>query len=53
MKNFISYDGFEEIYELYLSFKSVNIYLEMRNFIEDDLYFLVGFMFIEFKVKGK
>ena len=53
MKNPTSYDGFEEIYELHPSLKSADIYPEMRNLTEDDLYSLAGFMLIEPKVKGK
>lgn len=53
MKNPTSYDGFEEISELHPSLKSADIYPEMRNLTEDDLYSLAGFMLIEPKVKGK
>lgn len=53
MKNPTTYDGFKEIYELHPSLKSADIYPEMRNLTEDDLYAIAGYILVQPKVLGK
>ena len=53
MKNPTTYDGFEEISELHPSTKSADIFPEMRNLTEDDLYTIAGYILVQPKVLGK
>ena len=53
MKNPTTYDGFKKIYELHPSTKSADIYPEMRNLTEDDLYAIAGYILVQPKVLGK
>lgn len=53
MKNPTSYDGEIDISELHPSIKSADIFAEMRNLTEDDLYALASFILIEPKVNAK
>ena len=53
MKNPTSYDGENDISELHPSKKSQDIFREMRNLTEDDLYNLASFILIEPKVNKK
>ena len=52
IKNPTTYDGFEEISELHPSLKSSDIYPKMRNFTEDDLYSVAGYILLQPKVRG-
>lgn len=49
-KNFKSYDGEDDYLELYFNIFCFDIYLEMRNYIEDDIFDVVGYIFIVFKL---
>ncbi|OZH55802.1 cytochrome c-550 [Hydrocoleum sp. CS-953] len=53
MKNPTTYDGFIEIFEFHPSIKSADIYPEMRNLTEDDLYAIAGYILVQPKVLGK
>ena len=53
MKNPTTYDGFQKIYEFHPSIKSADIYPEMRNLTEDDLYAIAGYILVQPKVLGK
>ncbi|MEB3339754.1 photosystem II cytochrome c-550 [Okeania sp.] len=53
MINPTTYDGFTEISELHPSIKSADIYPEMRNLTEDDLYAIAGYILVQPKVLGK
>ncbi len=53
MKNPTSYDGEYDISELHPSMKSADIFAEMRNLTEDDLYDLASFMLVKPKVDEK
>ena len=53
MENPTTYDGFSEISELHPSVKSADIYPEMRNLTEDDLYAIAGYILVQPKVLGK
>ncbi len=52
MKNPTTYDGFEEISELHPSMKSADIFAEMRNLSDDDLYAIAGHILLMPKVVG-
>ncbi|KOR34684.1 MULTISPECIES: photosystem II cytochrome c-550 [Planktothricoides] len=53
MKNPTSYDGEYDISEIHPSMKSADIFAEMRNLTEDDLYAIASFMLVEPKVNVK
>jgi len=53
MKNPTTYDGFYEISQLHPSLKSADIYPEMRNLSEDDLYDIASYILIQAKTLGK
>lgn len=53
MKNPTTYDGEIEISELHPSLKSADIFPEMRNLTDDDLYAIAGYILIQPKVLGK
>jgi photosystem II cytochrome c550 len=53
MKNPTSYDGEYDISELHPSMKSADIFAEMRNLTEDDLYAIATFMLVKPKVDEK
>lgn len=53
MKNPTTYDGFIEISELHPSLKSADIFPEMRNLTEDDLYAIAGYILVQPKILGK
>ena len=50
MKNPTTYDGFEEISELHPSIKSADIFAEMRNLSDDDLYAIAGHILLQPKI---
>jgi photosystem II cytochrome c550 len=52
MKNPTTYDGFEEISELHPSMKSADIFPEMRNLSDDDLYAIGGHILLQPKIVG-
>jgi photosystem II cytochrome c550 len=52
MKNPTTYDGFEEISEVHPSMKSADIFAEMRNLSDDDLYAIAGHILLTPKVVG-
>lgn len=52
MKNPTTYDGFNEISEEHPSIKSADIFPEMRNLTEDDLYAIAGYILVQPKVLG-
>lgn len=52
MVNPTTYDGFIEIYEFHPSIKSADIYPEMRNLTEEDLYAIAGYILVQPKVQG-
>ncbi|MDJ0597920.1 MAG: photosystem II cytochrome c-550 [Crocosphaera sp.] len=52
LKNPTTYDGEIEIYELHPSTRSADIYPEMRNLSEDDLYAIAGYILVQPKVLG-
>lgn len=52
MVNPTTYDGFTEIFEVHPSIKSADIYPEMRNLTEDDLYSIAGYILVQPKVLG-
>lgn len=53
LKNPTTYDGFTEISELHPSIKSADIFTEMRNLTEDDLYAIAGHILIQPNIIGK
>ncbi|NEQ74100.1 MULTISPECIES: photosystem II cytochrome c-550 [Okeania] len=53
MINPTTYDGEVEIFEFHPSIKSADIYPEMRNLTEDDLYAIAGYILVQPKVLGK
>lgn len=53
LKNPTTYDGFVEISEIHPSLKSADIYPEMRNITEDDLYDVSGYILLQPKVRGE
>lgn len=53
LKNPTTYDGFTEISELHPSMKSADIFPEMRNLTEDDLFAVSSFVLIQPKVVGE
>ncbi|MEG4998765.1 photosystem II cytochrome c-550 [Microcoleus sp. B4-D4] len=53
MKNPTTYDGFEEISELHPSMKSADIFAEMRNLSEEDLYAIAGHILLQPKIIGE
>lgn len=53
MKNPTTYDGFEEISELHPSMKSADVFAEMRNLSDDDLYAIAGHVLLQPKIIGK
>ncbi|NET26181.1 photosystem II cytochrome c-550 [Okeania sp. SIO1I7] len=53
MINPTTYDGEVEIFEFHPSIKSADIYPEMRNLTEDDLYGVAGYILVQPKVLGK
>jgi photosystem II cytochrome c550 len=53
MKNPTSYDGEFDISEYHPSMKSADIFAEMRNLTEDDLYSIASFMLVEPKINYK
>ncbi|MCG9886334.1 MAG: cytochrome c-550 [Cyanobacteria bacterium] len=52
MKNPTSYDGELEIYEMHPSTRSADIYPEMRNLTDDELYAIAGHVLSQPKVIG-
>ena len=52
MKNPTTYDGFEEISEVHPSMKSADIFAEMRNLSDDDLYVIAGHILLQPKIVG-
>lgn len=52
LKNPTTYDGFVEISELHPSTKSADIFPEMRNLSEDDLFAISGHILLEPKIVG-
>jgi photosystem II cytochrome c550 len=52
MKNPTSYDGEAEIYEMHPSTRSADIYPEMRNLTDDELYAIAGHVLSQPKVVG-
>lgn len=52
MKNPTSYDGEVEIYEMHPSTRSADIYPEMRNLTDDELYAIAGHVLSQPKVIG-
>lgn len=52
-ENPTTYDGEVEIYELHPSLRSADIYPEMRNLSEDDLYAISSYILIQAKSLGK
>ncbi|NJS41836.1 cytochrome c-550 [Candidatus Gracilibacteria bacterium] len=52
-ENPTTYDGFDEIAELHPSMKSTDIFPEMRNLSEDDLYAIAGHILLQPKILGK
>lgn len=53
MKNPTTYDGFEEISEVHPSTKSADIFAEMRNLSDDDLYAIAGHILLQPKIVSK
>ncbi|MGC9527230.1 MAG: photosystem II cytochrome c-550 [Limnospira sp.] len=53
LKNPTTYDGFIEISEFHPSLKSADVFPEMRNLTEDDLYNLAGYILLQPKVRGE
>ena len=53
MINPTTYDGEVEIYELHPSLRSADVYPEMRNVTEDDLYAIASYILIQPKILGK
>ncbi|NES67005.1 MAG: cytochrome c-550 [Okeania sp. SIO2D1] len=53
MINPTTYDGEVEIFEFHPSIRSADIYPEMRNLTEDDLYGVAGYILVQPKVLGK
>ncbi len=53
MENPTTYDGEVEISEFHPSIKSADIFPEMRNLTEDDLYAIAGYILVQPKVLGK
>lgn len=53
MKKPTTYDGEIEIAELHPSLKSADIFPEMRNLTDDDLYAIAGYILIQPKVLGE
>ncbi|HLO49674.1 MAG TPA: photosystem II cytochrome c-550 [Kamptonema sp.] len=52
MKNPKTFDGFTEISEVHPSMKSADIFTEMRNLTDDDLYAIAGHILLEPKIVG-
>ena len=52
MKNPKTFDGFTEISELHPSTKSADIFTEMRNLTDDDLYAIAGHILLQPKIIG-
>ena len=52
MKNPKTFDGFTEISELHPSTKSADIFTEMRNLTDDDLYAIAGHILLQPKILG-
>jgi photosystem II cytochrome c550 len=52
MKNPTTYDGFEEISEMHPSMKSADIFAEMRNLSEEDLFVMAGHILLQPQVVG-
>ncbi|TAF09670.1 MAG: cytochrome c-550 [Nostocales cyanobacterium] len=52
MKNPTTYDGQEEISEIHPSFKSADIFTEMRNLTDEDLVAIAGHILLQPKVVG-
>ena len=52
MKNPTTYDGDIEIYEFHPAIRSADIFPEMRNLSENDLYAIAGYILIEQKLRG-
>lgn len=53
MKNPTTYDGFEDIAELHPSIESADIFPEMRNLTDDDLFTIAGHILIQPKIVGE
>ena len=53
MKNPTTYDGEVEIYELHPSTRSADIFPEMRNLTDDELYAVAGHVLSQPKIIGK
>ena len=53
MKNPTTYDGEIEIDEMHPSMKSADIFPEMRNLTEDDLYAIAGHILLQHNVLGE
>lgn len=52
LNNPTTYDGEVEIYELHPSTRSADIFPEMRNLTEDDLYATAGYILVQPKLLG-
>lgn len=50
MKNPTTYDGFQEISEVHPSMKSADIFPEMRNLSDEDLYAIAGHILLQPKI---
>lgn len=53
MKHPTTYDGFEDISELHPSKASADIFPEMRNLSDDDLFAIAGYILLQPKVVGQ
>lgn len=53
MKAPTTYDGFDDISEFHPSIKSADIFPEMRNLTEDDLFDIAGYILIQPNVVGE
>lgn len=53
LKNPTTYDGFAEISELHPSIKSADVFPEMRNLSDKDLYDIAGHILLQPKILGK
>lgn len=53
MKKPTTYDGFEDIAELHPSIESADIFPEMRNLTDDDLFTIAGHILIQPKIVGE
>lgn len=53
MKNPTTYDGFTEISEFHPSIKSADVFAEMRNLSDKDLYDIAGHILLQPRILGK